>query len=737
MSTQQHLKRFTAQLGQLIDLCCTIDRNEDDDRYSAQGHEVIYVFDTNIVQMFLEPYKNPHFCEVLHTPLWRTNREFDLDINSQACLISAEYLFSGELPGQKNCIWHMTVGHKKELDGQEYHLRSYIKDNVERMRGDEDFKNSVLQNMSNLSDAIEADPKGDRRTFEAWANQLPYSSPWLSELAGLSGKEFSERAAGLRSREVCRLLASDDVAEPANQLFRYRSREIAGRFRTLESRLAPDANERNEINEEVESWRAQLADVMSRHPSNIKTREGFKADCQALGLISWAARQRKFKDVRILLVTGDTVLLEAYRSRHVKNPRQEQYLVRPISHYAPIFNAVSAKATLSTQKYAFRKLQQVLEFLLVSINLHLLVEAEDEERLRARDAFVLDVQAQIDEAIAQVVEAFPQSQEIVWLREKVFELERLVNELRPIEQLMLEAFPKLVAARLKQERVSFEQASENGGERLFIEIEKKLASAGEIGAHFSLQTTPDSVTRLFDEYRDRLYQRTRRATVHVQLKFVTSISGDAEEADLAINRFAELGLDVVHKELQFLTEAPAKLFALAALIAFRLEIWIEAARYSNLAAIASLENTKYLDDSGATPDEHYEYEYLVAVAQRFRISSFEPSVDVGFSNAWEDWLSSADAILVEAINVHTESGQLSRVMRARSERAAIHVSFCEWFAFGALAEPMFFSEPAKHCLKSFSIVVSELRACEDSLAEAEVRAASSVVKTGKKGYEDF
>jgi len=722
------LKQFTAQLGHLLSLSRIIDRNQNDADFAEKGGEIVYVFDTNVVQMFLEPYKNPQFCEVFHTPLWGGEREADLDANSQACLIASEYLLSGKLPGQRDGIWYMTDEHHAELQLQEGHLRGHIADNLARMRTDPRFKEQVFDNVARLTEALDIDPNAGRSALEMRAET--WRAPWLDELRSLTDKQFRQRATGIRAREVCRILARDDVAEPANQLFRYRSLEVAARFRTLQSLLNPVGDDNKEIKAEVQDWRALLGDVLLRHPANIKTREGFRSDCEALGLISWAARQQKYRDRRFVLVTGDTILLEAYKQRHLEG-KPGPDLIRPINQFAPLFNPSSAQSTLASQQYAFLKLRQVLELLLVSINLQLLVAAEPVTRERARDKFILQLQQDIGLATDQVLAAFPQSGDTLWLRQQIEGLEKLVQELRPIERLMLEAFPNLVAPRMQQERLRFEEAVGDGGEALLAAIEKRLVAASEIGAQFSLQTTPGTIDHLFEAFGARKDRQERRATVHARLYFSDGHGGLSYEE--TVSRFQRLTSKERLVELEAWKGDPAKLFAFAALLGFQLEIWNEAERYSNLAATASLELTKYVERLAEAPAEHFEYDYLMAVALRFRLASFEPIVGQAYSDPWGQWLRRADDTLVDCIDYHSAKGQLTRAIRASGERAAIHVSYCEWFAFGRLAEPGFYADPGSRALDSFRKVATELRACEDLLADAEAHAI--VVDAGTVGAQ--
>ncbi len=726
--TSPSIQRLTEQLGHLIALSRIIDRNRDDSFFGETRGEIVYVFDTNVVQMFLEPYKNPQFCEVFHKSYWGSDRENDRDVNSQACLLAAEYLMSGKLPGQASeGIWHMTRGHKAELDRQEAHLKQQVSEHVKRMRDEPTFRDEVLEDVAKLNAALNIDPAGDRSALELLVEQLSPRASSMNEFKNLTERQFRQRAAGIRAREVCRILARDHVAEPANQLFRYRSGEIAGRYMPLESFLRLSPADQKAVDAEVAEWRELLAEILSRRSHHNKTREGFRADCEALGLISWAGRQPRHRSRRIVMVTGDAIMLEAYRLRHVEDPMRYPYLVRPISHFAPLFNPVSAQSVLSSQQYAFLKLQEVIEVVLVDLNIQLLIAADT--RLRARDRFVLEVEQSIEAATDRIASAFPQADDHTWLRGQQNKLESLVQALRPTERLMLEAFPNLVAPRLKAERMHFVEASGQGGEALLNAIEERLQAAGKIGAQFSLQTMPDTLTSLFETFSKEHGEHERRATVHVRLSFGPSEDQIGYEG--VVEQLRQLPYDDRRKELDRLKGQPAKIFALAALLAFRLEIWKDAARYAELAATASDELAMTETKIEAPPAEHYEYLYLMAASQRFQLAALVPSASSAYADPWSEWLNSADAALCSCITFHETKRQLSRAMRARSELAAIHLAYCEWIAFSLLGSPGHLPDPLERATKSFTVVARELRACEDALSAT--RTHAHVADTGSNG----
>jgi len=724
--TRPPVIRLTEQLGHLINLSRIIDRNKDDGQYEDLGNEIIYVFDTNVVQMFWEPYQNPQFCEVFHKEYWGEDRIQDREINSQACLLTAEYLMSGDLPGQRGGRWFMTRGHKAELDAQEQFLTQQVKDNLKRMREEPPFKEAVLAGLKKLSAALAIDPSGDRQTLEALALKLSPRTTNLRELRALPEKQFRQRIAGVRAGEVSRLLAQDQVAEPANQLYRYRHGKIAGRFMALEEFLGLSAADRREVDKEVEDWRLLLGRILNRRPNHMKTRDAFKADCEALGLVSWANRRPEHRNRRILLVTGDAVILEAYRGRHLEDPHHNRYNARPINHYAPLFNPISAHSVLPVQQHAFRRLQEVLEVVLVDLNIQLLLSADT--RLRARDAFVLEIEQNIDRAVAHIQQAFPQMDDQQWLNSQQAALETLVQQLRPIERLMLEAFPNLVARRLEEERISFEDASKEGGDALATAIEARLAAASQIGAQFSLQTMPATLERLFEALRDNSEERERRATVYVRLTF-----GDGPESgyEVTIQQLRGLSPEAMRAAFEGWKDRPAKIFALAAMIAFNLEFWSEAARYAELAATASHELATYTPEAQHSQEEHCEYLYLMAASFRFRMAAFETGSDISMSDPRDQWLTTAERALKSCIDFHVQHGQLSRAMRARSELAAVHLAFCEWVAFGPTT-----NGPASghKALASLLVAVRQLALCESGLTAA--LAHADEVDHGRKGLSN-
>lgn len=710
------LEQLSKQLGQLIDITRVIDRNRDDGAYASRGNEIFYVFDTNVVQMFLEPHKNPGFSEAFHGPTWGVEYVDAEGVNTSACLLAAEYLMSGRLPGQRFGRWFMTEAHHQETLRQVQFLKEWVLDNVRQMQEDQGFSARVQKQLGDLNAALRLDPQSERRRLIDIAVRHGATPVDLLELQSLEENEYAKRAKGLRAREVCRLLARDTILETADQITRFYSLDIAGKYMSLEAALRITREDRSEIKLERDAWRATLGSVVERHPYSNKTQAGFRADCEALAMVSWAGRQPSRFNNRIVFVTGDRVLLEAYRLRHVESPEIGPYLIRPITHFVPLFNPTSADSVLTSQSLAFSKLQEALEGAMVALNLKLLSD-DDVFRLRARDHFVLQVEQSANALVHILQRLFPQARDPQWVADQGEALWSVVEELKTIERMMLEAYPHLIAQRLDRDRMQFESVSAGNGEALAAAVEGKLTAASTAGFRFSVQMMPEAIADLLAQIEERSTNLGSRATVHLRLSFSNS-HGVELGYDEFLPWLRELDGDALVATLQELANKPPQLFALAALLAFHLEIWKDAARFADLAASASDE----AHSQASLPIDHIgdelEYKYLKAASLRFRISDFEPTEDFTFADPWAEWLATADAELKTCLEKHEDLGQLSRALRARSERAALHVSFCEWFAFGSMSKIGNDPDPSQRALTSLKIVADELAACEARYGEA-------------------
>lgn len=116
-ATGEGLPITLRKFWRLLELTRDMDRNESDADFIRNGGKILYVFDENIFELFIRPQaylKYARYIELFYADYWRD--EIDdvavadnmREINAQSALITAEYIFSGVLPGQESGSIYMT-----------------------------------------------------------------------------------------------------------------------------------------------------------------------------------------------------------------------------------------------------------------------------------------------------------------------------------------------------------------------------------------------------------------------------------------------------------------------------------------------------------------------------------------------------------------------------------------------------------------------------------------------------
>lgn len=697
------------KLGYLIDLTRIIDRNTDDGTFENQGGTIHYVFDTNVTQMFFEPFRNPHFAEVFFGPLWGDQPLQDNEINSQNCLIAAEYLFSGRLPGQSNSRWYMSELHRQELDTQIEYLQEEIQLTEQTLQDNPRFKLDTLKRLQMLNSALSFDEL-DKSHVLALMARSGASQHQMDDVDLLTEPQFKKRAIELKSREVCRVLALDRVLEPKWQLDRFHEEpEMLSARGNLEDLL--QVGERSvEIFREARGWHKSLASVLARRGSGVRSEAAIRADCETLALISWGNREVLPRDERLVFVTGDRALLEAYKQRYVDEPSSGPFLLRPINHFSPLFNPSSAGSMLASKQFAFQALREALEGAMLALNLGLFNIDQPSGKLRARDHFASKVEREIHSAIEQLTAFFPMFKNRPWLLDQDKQLKAIVARLRPIERLMLEAYPRLVAARLNDQQDQFISTVESARSAVNAHIVEQLKQAKRVGFRFSLPLMNETVGELLDRIKRRKSNFRTRALISLKLSF-SSDPGEFVPYAEVTDRLQAASEAERENLLAELLKTPQRIFALAAVLAFDLERWNDATRYAALAASASSE-VSLIQSNGHDADDHRELLYLSAVSLRFRMSAWEPTLRGGYREPLSQWRNTAKRGLDQCAEYHRNHGQMARLLRVLSERASLQVSYCEWLTFGPETLARLYDRPELDALEALAAVVDDLNQCD-------------------------
>src|SRR4051812_11838983 len=117
---------FKRRLAKIIEISNEMALNADDSEF-YYGHRtntpgtIFYVFDQSAFEFFINPDDGRRrYPAFFHIEDWRdsdgANREnYWILVNEMLSVLTAEYLFSGRLPGQKNSRIYMTHGHRYEV----------------------------------------------------------------------------------------------------------------------------------------------------------------------------------------------------------------------------------------------------------------------------------------------------------------------------------------------------------------------------------------------------------------------------------------------------------------------------------------------------------------------------------------------------------------------------------------------------------------------------------------------
>jgi hypothetical protein len=712
------------KLGVLVEMTQIMDRNVDDGTFGKDDSEIIYVFDTNVVQMFLQPFNNPQYAELFHSSCWGSDYEaYDL-INMQSCLIMGEYLLAGRLPRQnQDGRWYMMRGHYAELKRQMGWVEFQIEQNIDRLKNDSEFVYQISE-YQDLLDKVLKTETSDRPSIISIAKDQGERAGDLERLHQLAQEDFEARASAIKSRELCRLLACDQIFEPADQLRRLRSREILGKVRSFEHAFRPDRDAREAIERDMEDWDAELLEEINAKPKQYaRTVKARKNDSRTLAHLQWAARQRVQINHRIVFVTGDRAIYDVYRKRAAEGAEGSPFLLRPLVQYAPLFNPSSADSWVAEREKAFALVRGALEAAMVALSLNLFGKGEPKALTRARDHFVLASQKPLKNL--KWLSGFPALSEERLLNEQAPKLTALAAPLQRVERLMLGAYPTLLARRLesRERREAFlKSVASTHGAALAEALQSSLEEASRTAFMYSLPFMPEEIVKLLDRIK-RGDGRLPRLLIGVRLTFPAE-QPDRPDEQLTrkdiIRRLtkADCQLDTL---VERLAEVPARVFALAALLAFGVEKWEAAARYADLSATASLYDRPKDGPTGESGD-HFELLYMKAVGLRFTLFSREPNPAHHYYDRWAQWLLEAEDALESCIVQHRGENELSRELRAISERAAIRLAYCEWYAFGRLSETRMAEEAREVALRALGQAVEDLLACYHKRDAAAARA---------------
>ncbi|MBP6748235.1 MAG: hypothetical protein KA144_01240 [Xanthomonadaceae bacterium] len=322
-----------------------VHRNRDDQKLSA-SNSVKYVFDTDILSIFVSPKqyltqdfgsdnKSRTFSIDWGIRFDASDQESLPEISAQHALIMSEYLMSGSLPGSDG-IFYFTPWHASELD------------------------NSFLFLNANLS---------ARRSYlkDALAKEMRSYFEKISQTCNES--DHAEDAINIMSN-VTKLLAEDETIEPLEQLRRF------GRKLASSTRIVTDSMRASEIDaawvaSEAKAWQSRIREATDKRSAN-----SIRNDALSIALLRFISMRSQ--EGSILFVTGDNKLFDIYRNWYYEKHRDEPFFFRRFAQYNPTLNTKSANSDYSKGSGSNLFFQSINYLISSVIIRHVLAFAENE-----------------------------------------------------------------------------------------------------------------------------------------------------------------------------------------------------------------------------------------------------------------------------------------------------------------------------------------------------------------------
>ncbi|HEX8626070.1 MAG TPA: hypothetical protein VF782_13475 [Allosphingosinicella sp.] len=693
LDASKELDQLLALYFQLLDLSLDVERNKEDFAFSSlEGAKISYVFDENVLELFIQPKDGRGRMTSLHASHWSrapSATRWARPYVCQTTLATAEYLLSGELPAQHRRTIFMTEWHRWEFTKRVEMLQSLQVDRLRRAG-----RKAMRQRFAGARELLrlaEKDPDGVEDRVE--------DRRLAADLAAYRARDPEPHALEtyLATRLSLAILAEDQLMEPAEQLRRLVTSPLRNSFSTLHRSLPPVSTEEKQvIANDTRDWVKRLRDHCERRGIEVRRSDEADAtegpyrtegaiwdDAKSMALVRWAAAQkaRTSLNERLVFVTADQIVFDAYREWYAElsfsDPAySEPFCFRRLTQYTPVFNFVSSgRAEGEAYVELFKDLLQALEVMLLPLNLSRVASRAPQivlGRMREKTALRPTEPGRIaeDPAYQPLVSALRQG----GLSAHRSRLDDIIDRWRELE------------------RAALGRADEP--------IQRRIQAAEALDAALDLDVSMDAYERYVKELVQALLLSSRTLSVPLAREFIDEewpahARGELSRAPIALQLIVntptrtisigetldrllagEAGPLLDEDAWKALDRQPALVFSLAAARCLAVRDWGNAQRFAEMALVEEMEDSENLDARGRQ-DRRREIKYLYALVTRFRIGEIGPPLTGEAFGRICRFYRSALGHLDECETYHGDPDhrQELRLMRTLSERAALHLFY--------------------------------------------------------------
>jgi hypothetical protein len=707
-------------------------RSSSDDR----DREVIYVFDPTVFHFFLEPDDVKRaYSAYFHLRDWRNNYRSRVDedywilLNEMTACLTAEYMFSGQLKGQRGGKLYTSLWHFDQLldTCSSFILNIYdtsASDSARAVHRRRLVLNHIRAALDNQPDHwVEQDDPllaADERHFQEAVNRS-------NDAIG------AQEAEALRlARRLARVVAQGREALVPDQLGLVTSLIDSQVVDSLEQRFNLSALDRDWVSRNARDWRSRLLkrDAARRGYVPQRREHGIEDDALSISLVQFIAREKiDHSRERIIFVTGDSLLKDTYADwyaeAYLRDPT-ESHVLRSIGYFSPILNMSDMRGLRDSSLDLFQLLQAALDIALMPFNLMsykgvLAGSSLIKQRLAnlsflktqlalkvdgkptVLDDFLKDTAGSIDRGKDEYLEIIKKYQALernsfrVGLELLQRRASRHVHNLSslsdrdPSEAYFAEVIIKLVgsSAQLYAPLI----------ERIILRGPSRLRPFARAGLALQIDGPGNQAKKLnIVSWVEQVLRRAR----------VTRSVPQGHQRQARGRGIARPSLGQVRWSESYLV------LVVGAIVALRRGLWHRAGHFAEGAKVAFRHMG---DDPSVAPNAatHAELRYLAGFTARYIIGSMQPTEGGGGEDVWLKYLSKATFDLDICVEYYRRAQVPLLELRSIAERASCNLFYASWSL--ADQEPIPGGYSDQQALDCLAIAVRELALSFDMLME--------------------